>query len=151
MWTFSHWPLSHIGWNKFKFFVCVFVSWLNFTLKIGKVGYFVQFSKYLYQNWWTSSHEPVSRIGQNKNSKICLWICQLVHWFTLSIIIKISVPSWLSWLKLSTFVIVIILVLMVINEWWWKWQWGWLGWAQLLPGRAVDPWSCLNEILRDKT
>ena len=79
---------------------------VHFSLKIGKVGYFVKFSKHLYQNWWTSSHEPVSKIGHKKISKICLWVCQLVHWFTLWININISVPCWSNWLELSTFVLV---------------------------------------------
>ena len=62
--------LSHtLAKIKLNFFVCVSVSWFIFSLKNWKVGYFVQFSKYLYQNWWTSSHEPVSKIGHNKTFK----------------------------------------------------------------------------------
>ena len=44
--------LSHaLAKIKLNFYVCVSISWLIFSLKIGEVGYFVQFSKYIHQNW----------------------------------------------------------------------------------------------------
>ena len=108
-------------WWKFNsiFFVCVSVSWFICSLKNGKIGYFAKFSRYIYQIWWTSSTEAISQIGLNKISKVCLWVCQLVHLLTLWIILNISVPCWWNSLKLSTPVLVIILVLMNILWWWW--------------------------------
>ena len=47
----------------YKFFACLFISWLICSFKIGKVGYFTQFSRYLHQNWWASWPWPISKVN----------------------------------------------------------------------------------------
>ena len=94
--------------KKFEFFICVSVSWFICSLKNGKIGYFTQFSMYLYQTWWKSYPGPISQINLNEIFIIGLCVCQLVNFFTekwksciFCSIFKIYLSNWVDILPMT--------------------------------------------------
>ena len=96
--------LSHrLAKMKFEFLVCVSVSWFICSLKNGKIGYFTQFSMYLYQTWLKSYPGPISQINLNDIFIFGLCVCQLVTFFTekwkssiICSIFKIYLSNWVE-------------------------------------------------------
>ena len=87
------------------------------------------FPRYIYQIWWTSSHEDISFVDIMNNSK---YLSSLLMEFIETFNIFLSLIS-----VLMNMVLIVIVTVWVI----------WLGNILLLPGRAVDPWSCFKSTL----
>ena len=86
-------PLTYF--TNVIFFACVSISWFIYSLKNGKVGYFAQFSRYLFQKF----ADIFSQISWNKIEVFCRPFSQNVFFTCVSVSWFIQIAHFFTWLS----------------------------------------------------